>query len=167
MYKGSLNSRLFSSTKVAQRHVSMAINDMIGAKGWEQKTDYYKDLYDVILSPFALQMFTATRAQLASRILDVGCGTGLAAKMFSSSFMGPGKQYVGIDPHLACFPSLTRAFATHPWVGIPSSLTSELKTVTSWHQASSQWTAPTLVLSLVRPRQSICLSTMSLSMLFS
>ena len=76
----------------------MAINDMIGAKGWEQKTDYYKDLYDVILSPFALQMFTATRAQLASRILDVGCGTGLAAKMFSSSFMGPGKQYVGIDP---------------------------------------------------------------------
>ena len=39
----------------------MAINDMIGAKGWEPKVEYYKDHdVDVILSPFALQMFTAT-----------------------------------------------------------------------------------------------------------
>ena len=44
-----------------------------------------------------MTLLSMVQAQNSDKILECGCGTGLAARLFASTFLKPGQTYVATD----------------------------------------------------------------------
>ena len=70
---------------------------MLSADYCDQKQDWYQDNIDMILIQPTMTLLSMAQAQNSDKILECGCGTGLAARLFASTFLKPGQTYVATN----------------------------------------------------------------------
>ena len=73
------------------------LKQMQGADFWDNKQSFYQDNIDMMLIQPALTLMSLSQAHSSHTVLECGCGTGLAARLFASTFLRPGNTYVATD----------------------------------------------------------------------
>lgn len=73
---------------------------MATSKQWQLAREaaerYERILVPAILGPFALELVAWSKVQPGEVVVDVGCGTGAAAR-FAAGFAGPAGRVIGVD----------------------------------------------------------------------